>query len=42
MLPQLIFSILNFVASKGFAEDSVDSSAKQLARKASVRGETYA
>jgi putative endonuclease len=42
MLPQLMFSILNFAASKGVAEDSVDSSAKQLARRAGVRGETYA
>jgi putative endonuclease len=42
MLPQLMFSILNFAASKGFAEDSVGSSAKQLARKAGVRGEAYA
>src|ERR1700722_13217988 len=41
MLPRLMFSILNFAASKGFAEDSADS-AKQLARKAGVRGETYA
>src|SRR3984885_2011368 len=42
MLPQIMFSILNFAAGKGFAEDSADSSAKQLARKAGVRGETYA
>ena len=37
-----MFSILNFAAAKGFAEDSADSSAKQLARRASLRGETFA
>jgi putative endonuclease len=37
-----MFSILNFAAGKGFSADSADSSAKQLARKAGVRGETYA
>jgi putative endonuclease len=42
MLPQIMFSILNFAASSGFAEDSAGSSAKQLARKVGVRGETYA
>ncbi len=42
MLPQLVFSILNFAASKGLAEDSADSPLKQLARKAGVRGKTYA
>jgi putative endonuclease len=42
MLPQIMFSILNFAASKGFAEASADSSAKQLARKTGVRGETFA
>jgi hypothetical protein len=42
MLPQFMFSILNFAASKGLAEDSADSPLKQLARKAGVRGETYA
>jgi hypothetical protein len=32
MLPQIMFSILNFAASKGLAGASTDSSAKQLAR----------
>jgi putative endonuclease len=41
MLPQTTFSILNFAAGKGFAGDSVDSSAKQLALKAGLRGETF-
>jgi len=35
MLPQIMFSILNFAASKGLAEAS-----KKLARKAGVHGET--
>jgi hypothetical protein len=42
MLPQLLFSILNLAATKGLAEDAADSSAKQPARKAGVRGKTYA
>ncbi len=43
MLPELMFSILNFAASKGLAEEqSLEPSAKQRARKAGVRGETYA
>ena len=37
-----MFSILNFIAGKGLAEASTDSSANQLARKAGVRREAYA
>lgn len=42
MLPEIMFSILNFAASKGLAEARADSSTKQRARHAGVRGETYA
>jgi hypothetical protein len=42
MLPQLMFPIFNFAASKGFAEDSADVSAIQFARRARLGGEIYA
>jgi putative endonuclease len=37
-----MYSILNFAASKGLAEARTEASPKQRARKAGVRGETYA
>ncbi len=42
MISQIMYSILNFAASKGLAEPRLESSAKQRARKTGVRGETYA
>jgi putative endonuclease len=42
MISQLMYSVLNFAASKGLAEARMEASAKQRARKTGVRGETYA
>ena len=42
MISQLMYSVLNFAASKGLAEARIEASAKQRARKTGVRGETYA